>query len=64
MPPNLVGAGEVARMLGLTRQRVHQLSREPGFPPAEPVGRRAVWQRADIEAWARAHGREVHAGEP
>jgi hypothetical protein len=48
-------------MLGVTRQRVHQLTDEdPAFPEPEvtlAIGR--VWSREAIEEWARAAGREI-----
>lgn len=50
--PALVGLGEIADILGVTKQRVHQLATAPGFP--EPVARlRAtpVWARADIDTY-------------
>ncbi len=49
---------EIAEMLGITRQRVDQLSRADGFPPPTAelaIGR--VWRRQDVERWARATGR-------
>ena len=54
----LVGAQEIADLLGITRQRVHQLRLSPGFP--EPVVRMAMglaWYWPDVEAWARKTGR-------
>jgi predicted DNA-binding transcriptional regulator AlpA len=54
--PQLVTAAEVARLLGVTRQRVLELAASADFPPAEPTptgGR--VWPRAGIQAWAAAH---------
>jgi hypothetical protein len=48
-------------MLGVSRVRVHQLSRDdPDFPDPEVVlsgGR--VWSRDAILKWAKATGREV-----
>lgn len=58
MPLDLVGVAEIADMLGVTRTRVTQLAKTYGFP--EPVARLAagpVWQRRDIEEWARGTGR-------
>lgn len=48
----IVGTIEIARLLGVSRQRVDQLSREVGFP--QPLGEHAggrVWHLADIERW-------------
>jgi predicted DNA-binding transcriptional regulator AlpA len=59
---HLVGNKETATLLGVSRQRLAQLLNEhEDFP--EPVARLAatpVWARADVEAWARKHGRSVH----
>ena len=55
---HLVSTVEIAAMLGVSRQRVDQLTRTEGFP--EPVAELAigrVWERADVEAWARETGR-------
>lgn len=55
---HLVGAAEVAEMLGLTRRRVNQLATEPDFPQPEAVlSAGKVWKRADIEKWAKANER-------
>jgi prophage regulatory protein len=54
----LVSVHEIAAILGVSRQRVDQLSRTEAFP--EPVALLAVgriWLREDIEAWASATGR-------
>lgn len=56
-PADLVGAAEIARLLGdLSRQRVQQLARTDSFP--EPVARLdmgKIWWRADVERWAAEH---------
>lgn len=49
---NLVGAAEIAEMLGVSRQRVTQLTGRADFP--EPVARLAmgkVWRLEDVEEW-------------
>jgi predicted DNA-binding transcriptional regulator AlpA len=55
----LVGVAEIADILGVTRQRVHQLMRtRSDFPPplAElAIGR--VWDRKDIERWSQSLNR-------
>lgn len=62
MPPDnlrgvaeeLVGTAEVAELLGLTRQRVQQLARDPGFPaPIAKLSAGWIWRRADVEQWIR-----------
>lgn len=53
--PELLGASDVARLLGVSRQRVYQLLEERAdFPrPAAALARGSVWRRHDVEAWAR-----------
>lgn len=56
----LIGTAEIAKMLGISRQRVDQLSRtDPDFPKPLTSGRYRVWQRDDILVWARGTGREI-----
>jgi predicted DNA-binding transcriptional regulator AlpA len=57
----LLGVTEVAALLGLTRQRVQQLTEtDPDFPsPAAELARGRVWERDDIVKWAKATGREI-----
>jgi predicted DNA-binding transcriptional regulator AlpA len=53
-----MGITEIAKMLGVTRQRVHQLAKSYGFP--EPVARLAqgpIWHATDVEEWAERTGR-------
>lgn len=51
-PDELVGATDVARLLGVSRQRVYQLMSDATFPPpASHLARGALWSRADVEAW-------------
>lgn len=60
MQPRLVGVREIAKLLGVTRQRADQLSRTKGFP--EPVAELAtgrIWYRAEAVAWAKESGRSV-----
>lgn len=57
---HLVGSQEIARMLGVSRQRVQQLIARDDFPePDVKLAMGKVWKRADVESWAKAHGREV-----
>jgi prophage regulatory protein len=50
-----VSVGEIAQMLGVTRQRVNQLMHEhEDFPtPIAELGIGRIWNRKDIELWAR-----------
>lgn len=58
---HLVGSAEIGRMLGgLSRQRVQQLIQRDDWPEPEVVlDMGKVWKRADIEEWAKAHGRAL-----
>lgn len=58
---HLVGSAEIGRMLGgLSRQRVQQLIQRDDWPEPEVVlDMGKVWKREAIEAWAKAHGREL-----
>lgn len=57
---HLVGAAEIGRMLGVSRQRVQQLVSREGFPEPEAVLEMGkVWKRSDVEEWARSRGRQV-----
>ena len=61
---HVVGAHEIAAMLGLTRQRVNQMARERGFPrPYGVLHMGNVWKRSAVEAWAREHGRLISSAE-
>lgn len=56
--PALVGATDVARMLGISRQRVYQLTGSASFPETVAhLARGAMWRRRDVEEWqARRRG--------
>jgi predicted DNA-binding transcriptional regulator AlpA len=57
---HLVGSAEIGRLLGVGRQRVQQLINSDGFPkPDVTLQMGKVWKRADVEAWARDHGRTI-----
>ncbi len=54
----LVGVAEIAELLGMSRQRVHQLAKRDDFPrPIAVLSAGAVWERRDVEKWARQTGR-------
>lgn len=45
---------------GISRQRVQQLISSDDFPaPEAELDMGKVWKRADVVAWAVAHGREI-----
>lgn len=59
----MVSTAEIARLLGVTRQRVQQLAKTPAFPrPAATLGMGNVWHTADIRAWASETGRRLPKG--
>lgn len=50
----LLTGADVARRLGLSRERVRQLAQRDDFPqPLGRVGNYIVWRAEEIEAWAR-----------
>jgi prophage regulatory protein len=52
--PELVGTGEVRAMLGVSKQRAYQITRQKGFPdPVQRLIQGPVWLRSDVEAWIR-----------
>ena len=54
----LVIAVDIAKRLGLTKQRIGQLAQLPTFPaPVGVLGRSTVWRWSSVEAWARETGR-------
>ncbi len=55
---DLVGVAEIAELLGVTRQRVHQLTQAPDFPaPVAELSAGRIYNRDEVEAWARRTGR-------
>jgi predicted DNA-binding transcriptional regulator AlpA len=56
---DLVSVAEIRELLGVSRQRVHQLIRaDPTFPtPVAQLGVGRIWLRRDVEIWARRVGR-------
>jgi predicted DNA-binding transcriptional regulator AlpA len=52
--PSRIRLVEIAELLGVSKQRVHQIADEEGFPP--PVaedGRGRLWNRREVQAWAK-----------
>jgi len=57
----LVGVAEMALMLGVTRQRVQQLTKRPDFPaPAQRFIMGNAWRLVDFTDWAKADGRKLN----
>jgi predicted DNA-binding transcriptional regulator AlpA len=59
MTHHLVGVAEIAKMLGVSRQRVDELVRkDPTFPkPVVHLTAGRVWETESVERWARKTGR-------
>jgi len=57
MGEHLMGPGEIrARLGGLSRQRVYQITTSADFPtPYDELLMGKVWRVEDVEAWIRAH---------
>jgi hypothetical protein len=52
--PRSVRLVEIAEVLGVSKQRAHQLAAEPGFPaPAGHDGRGRLWNRREVQARAK-----------
>lgn len=63
MSHHLVGTHEIAQRLGVSRQRVDELSRGPDFPqPAVSLATGRVWESSAIDEWTVAGRRS--AGRP
>jgi predicted DNA-binding transcriptional regulator AlpA len=45
--------GDVARFLGVSRQRADQLRHRQDFPTPIEVSGRRLWLRSDVERWAK-----------
>lgn len=55
--PPLVSGPEAAEILGVTRQRLHQLAMSSRFPkPLYELGAGKLWHRAAIERFAETWG--------
>ena len=61
MTSHLLATKEAAELLGVSRQRVLQLiDAYDDFPaPVAELSAGRIWERADVEEWARKHGRTV-----
>jgi predicted DNA-binding transcriptional regulator AlpA len=57
---HLVGAQEIAKMLGVSRQRVTQLTRRKDFPAPDAVlAGGKVWKTEEVKAWMEARERRL-----
>lgn len=56
----LLGNAEIGRLLGVSRQRVSQLTTRPGFPrPRAILSMGNVWSLTDLQQWADTTGRTL-----
>jgi prophage regulatory protein len=56
VPRRLYGPQEIADRLGVSRERVRQLTLRSDFPePYERLAMGTVWLVADVERWIRIH---------
>ena len=64
-PPETVGAAEIAQMLGLSRQRISQITtdkarKDNGFPdPWMELRMGKIWLAGDVREWAEHNRREI-----
>lgn len=62
---SVVAAAEIAAMLGVSRQRVTQLTGKPDFPaPVTTLTVGKIWSYDDVKTWAESGGRTVHPVPP
>src|SRR5205809_361383 len=56
---DVVGVAEIAQLLAVSRQRVHEIIRnDESFPePAADLAAGRIWQRGDVEAWMASRHR-------
>lgn len=57
-PQDLVTGGEIARRLGISRERVRQLAQRPDFPsPLGRLGSANIWGWKAVDDWRHANDR-------
>ena len=60
----LVGLTEIARRLGISRQRAHVHAKRPDFPrPVDGLAQGRIWRAIDVEKWARQNPRYDHSAQ-
>jgi predicted DNA-binding transcriptional regulator AlpA len=60
---SLLGLGEVATLLSVSRQRAHQLTKIEGFPvPVRRLVSTSVWLRDEVIAWDASRIRPSRRG--
>jgi hypothetical protein len=59
MPRATVRVVEIAELLGVSKQRAHQLAGEDRFPsPVAEDARGRLWDQREVTSWARKWRRE------
>ncbi|WP_422737207.1 helix-turn-helix transcriptional regulator [Micromonospora sp. WMMD729] len=57
-PGELVAAGEILKMLGVSRSRFREIQRHPAFPrPYAVLTVGSIWLKADVERYIAEHRR-------
>lgn len=60
----VLGSAEMCRLLGVNRQRLSVLAQRSSFPePTARLSMGAIWRLDDVQAFAVASGRRLHAEE-
>jgi predicted DNA-binding transcriptional regulator AlpA len=49
--PDVMGVAEIAALLGVSRSRADQITREKDFPDGRRLRMGTVWSTEDVEAW-------------
>ena len=53
-PVETIRIGEIAELLGVTKQPAHQIAEEKGFPaPLAEDARGRAWSQHAVQAWAK-----------
>lgn len=55
VPETLIGIAEIAQILGVSRQRAHQIADKRTFPlPVQRLAMGPVWTRAQLDEYLKA----------
>ncbi|WP_245674217.1 MULTISPECIES: DNA-binding protein [Actinoplanes] len=56
-----MGAGEIRKCLGVSRQRAYQIMNRRDFPPPyQTLEMGKIWERETFEAWLQIHRPNLH----
>lgn len=56
-----LGSAELCSLLGVTRQRIAQITKHPDFPPPRAVlTMGSIWDLATVTTWAETKGRTLN----